>query len=152
MAHGFHQQQGIDYSETFRPVVKPTTIRFLLSLAISSNWALHQLDIQNTFLHEDLEEAVCMKQLPDFVNSDFPLHVCKLKKSIYGLKQTPRAWFAKLSNKLLSLGFRCSSADSSLFIMRTTSDCIYILIYVDDIIVTESNSMLIFQFIAALSA
>ncbi|XP_041009156.1 uncharacterized mitochondrial protein AtMg00810-like [Juglans microcarpa x Juglans regia] len=92
-----------------------------------------------------------MKQPLGFVNTDFPLHVCKLNKSIYSLKQAPRAWFAKLSDGLLTLGFRCSSADSSLFIFRIGSDCIYLLIYVDDILVTGSSSLLISQFIASLS-
>ncbi|KAF5465899.1 hypothetical protein F2P56_015863 [Juglans regia] len=152
VAQGFHQQHGLDYTETFSLVVKPVTIRLLLSLAISSNWPLHQLDIQNAFLHGDLDEDVYMKQPPGFVHSDLPSYVCKLKKSIYGLKQAPRAWFAKLSDKLLSLGFRCSASDSSLFILRTASTSIFILVYVDDIIVTGSCSKLIYEFVQSLGS
>lgn len=126
-------------------------MHLLLSLAVSSNWPLHQLDVQNTFLHGDLEEAVFIKQPPGFINPDHLIHVCKLRKSIYGLKQAPQAWFAKLTDKLLELGFHGSRSDSSLFILHTKSDCLYILIYVDDIIVTGSSSILISDFIASLS-
>lgn len=91
VAQGFHQKSSLDYHETYNPVVKPVTICLLLSLAVTSNWLLRQLDIQNAFLHGGLEEAVYMKQPPDFVNPDFLTHVFKLKKSIYRLKQTPRA-------------------------------------------------------------
>lgn len=108
------------------------------------------MDIQNAFLQGDLEDDVYMKQPPGFVHPDFPHHVCKLRKSIYGLKQASRAWFAKLCDRLLSLGFRCSPSNSSLFILRTDLGCLYILIYVDDILVTGSHSSLISNFINAL--
>ena len=91
-----------------------------------------------------------MQQPPGFVNLDLPQHVCKLKKSIYGLKQAPRAWFSKLTDRLLHFGFIGSKSDSSLFIFRNNSDCVYVLIYVDDIVVTGSNPALITQFINAL--
>ncbi|KAF5446008.1 hypothetical protein F2P56_031673, partial [Juglans regia] len=152
VAKGFHQQAGLDYSDTFSPVVKPVTIRLLISLAVSRNWPLHQLDIQNAFLHGDLEEDVFMQQPTGFVHSDFPTYVCKLKKSIYGLKQAPRAWFAKLSSKLISLGFHASISDSSLFIFTSATASVYVLIYVDDIVVTASDSSIITDFISSLSA
>ena len=86
VAKGFHQQAGLDYSETFSPVVKPVTVRLLISIAVTRRWPLHQLDIQNAFLHGNLEEDVYMHQPVGFVNPDFPHHICKLRKSIYGLK------------------------------------------------------------------
>lgn len=85
------------------------------------------------------------------MNPDHSSYVCKLHKSIYGLKQAPRVWFAKLSDRLISLGVHASRSDNSLFTFRNNSDCIFILIYVDDIIVTGSNSTLITDFIASLS-
>lgn len=89
----FSQQLGVGYDETFSPVVKPTTIRTVLSLAISRSWPIHQLDIKNAFLHGLLDETVYSQQPSGFVDHMHPSHVCQLSKSLYGLKQAPRAWF-----------------------------------------------------------
>jgi hypothetical protein len=93
VAKGFQQRNGIDYIETFSPVIKPTTIRILLSLAIHYSWPLKQLDVSNAFLYGHLIEEVFMEQPTGFKNSNYPNYVCKLQKSLYGLKQAPRAWF-----------------------------------------------------------
>ena len=86
-----------------------------MSLAISKQWSIRQLDVQNAFLHGVLEEDVYMKQPPGFVDPTLPHYVCKLDKSLYGLKQAPRTWFSRLSAKLRDLGFHGSKADTSLF-------------------------------------
>jgi hypothetical protein len=139
VAKGFHQQLGIDYHETYSPVIKPTTVRTVLSLAISSGWSIHQIDIQNAFLHGHLSEEVFMTQPPGFQHPQYPHHVCKLNKALYGLKQAPRAWFSRLSSRLLELGFHGSQSDTSLFISRTTTLTMFVLIYVDDIIITSPS-------------
>jgi hypothetical protein len=100
VAKGFKQRIEIDYDGTFSPVVKLATIRLVLSLAASQGWVLHQLDVQNVFLHGVLEEEVYMKQPPGFVSKEFPSYHCKLDKALYGLKQAPHAWYSRLSDKL----------------------------------------------------
>ena len=90
MAKGFTQTYSIDYSETFSPVAKLNTIRVLLSMAVNLDWPLHQLDVKNAFLNRDLEEEVYMEVLLGFSES-FGRKICKLKKSLYGPKQSPRA-------------------------------------------------------------
>jgi histone deacetylase 1/2 len=139
VAKGFKQRYGIDYEDTFSPVVKAATIRLVLAIAVSRGWSLRQLDVQNAFLHGVLEEDVYMKQPPGFEDRNAPFHVCKLDKALYGLKQAPRAWYSQLSLKLQELGFVPSKADTSLFIYHKYGLTMFMLIYVDDIIVTSSS-------------
>ncbi|KAM1792474.1 hypothetical protein ACFX12_036326 [Malus domestica] len=139
VANGFHQQEGLDYSETFSPVVTHATIRIILSVALHFNWPIRQLDVKNAFLHGSLNEEVYMRQPSGFVDPQFPSHVCRLRRSLYGLKQAPRAWFQCFSHHLEELGFQASMADSSLFIFCNGTNVIYLLIYVDDILVTGNN-------------
>jgi histone deacetylase 1/2 len=139
VAKGFKQRYGIDYEDTFSPVVKIATIRIVLSLAVSRNWSLRQLDVKNAFLHGVLEKEVYMKQPPGFENPNAPKYICRLDKALYGLKQAPRAWYSRLSTKLQDFGFRPSQADTSLFLYDKSGIIIFVLIYVDDIIVTSSS-------------
>jgi hypothetical protein len=116
VAKVFKQRLVINYDDTFSPIVKPATIRLVLSITVSQDWTLHQLNVQNALLHNVLEEDVFLKQRPGFVNPQFPSYHCKLGKVLYGLKQTPQPWYSHLSDKLHSLGFKSSKADISLFL------------------------------------
>lgn len=151
VARGNEQEEGTDYLETFSPVVRTATIRTVLHVAVTKHWNITQLDVQSAFLHGDLKETVYMKQPPGFEDPETPDYVCKLKKAIYGLKQAPRAWFDKFSMFLLDFGFACSFSDPSLFIYHRGSDVIYLLLYVDDMIVTGNNEALIKSLLTSLN-
>ncbi|GJT93539.1 ribonuclease H-like domain-containing protein [Tanacetum coccineum] len=151
VANGSSQQLGVDFDETFSPVVKPATIRTVLSLAVSRQWPIHQLDVKNAFLNGDLSETVYMHQPPGFVDNRYPHHVCLLQRSLYGLKQAPRAWFQRFAGYATRAGFYHSRCDSSLFIYRQGSQVAYLLIYVDDIILTASCPALLQQIIGSLN-
>ena len=133
-------------------MVKPTTIRLVLSIAVNNGWQLRQLDINNAFLQGTFTEDVYMAQPPGFLDQDKAGFVCKLRKAIYGLKQTPRAWYEELKGFLTTSGFSNSLADTSLFIYKHGSSIIYMLVYVDDIIVTGDNAQVVNQFIQCLAA
>ncbi|GJZ96755.1 ribonuclease H-like domain-containing protein [Tanacetum coccineum] len=150
VANGSSQQLGIDFDETFSPVVKPDTIRTVLSLAVFRQWPIYQFDVKNAFLNGDLSETVYMHQPPGSVDFRYPHHVCILQKSLYGLKQAPRAWFQRFSSYATRAGFSHSRCDSSLFIYTQGSQVAYLLIYVDDIILTASSPILLQQIIDSL--
>ncbi|GKA16459.1 ribonuclease H-like domain-containing protein [Tanacetum coccineum] len=118
VANGCSQQLGVDFDETFSSVVKQATIRTVLSLVVSRQWPIHQLDVKNAFLNGDLSETVYMHQPPGFVDNRYPHHVCLLQRSLYGLKQAPRAWFQRFAGYATRAGFYHSQCDSSLFIYR----------------------------------
>ncbi|GJU57823.1 ribonuclease H-like domain-containing protein [Tanacetum coccineum] len=131
IANRCSQQYGVDCDDTF-------------SLPI------HQLDVKNAFLNGDLSETVYMYQPPGFVDPRFPHHVCRLQRSLYGLKQAPRAWFHWFAGYALRVGFSSSRCDSSLFIYQHGSEVVYLLIYVDDIVLTASSTDLLQRIISSL--
>ena len=152
VAKGFHQRPGCDFTETFSPVVKPVTIRIVITLAVRQGWSLRQLDVNNAFLQGTLKEEVFMLQPPEFVDKTFPDHICRLKRALCGLKQAPRAWYTELRIFVLSLGFVNSTADASVFIHRKPGVTLYLLVYVNDIIVTRSSPVEVSTLIATLAA
>ena len=139
VARGFTQAYGIDYTETFSPVVRLNSLRVLLSLAVNQAWSLHQLDVSNVFLYGDLEEQVFMEQPPGYVAQGESSKVCFLRKAIYGLKQSPRAWFAKFSGLLSAFGFTSCAADPTVLTKKTKGGLVILAVYVDDIILTGSD-------------
>jgi hypothetical protein len=98
---GFQRIHMINYDETFSPLAKLDYIRLALAIVATMGWKLHQMDMKNFFLHRDLSEQTCMEQLPGFIHNSSL--VCRLKKFLYGLKQTPKAWYTNMDSYLLSM-------------------------------------------------
>lgn len=150
---GKTQEQGINCDETFSPVVKLATIRAVLSIAVSKYFPIHQMDVKNAFLHGHLNETVYMHHPMGFRNKNHPNHVCLLKKSLYGLKQAPHAWYQRFVDFVATIGFSHSTFDHSLFFFyKNGCDTAYILLYVDDIILTASTDRLRKHFMTQLGS
>uniref|UniRef100_A0A2N9GQI4 Reverse transcriptase Ty1/copia-type domain-containing protein n=1 Tax=Fagus sylvatica TaxID=28930 RepID=A0A2N9GQI4_FAGSY len=120
VAKGYTQEYGIDYKETFAPVARLSFVRTLIAVSASRHWPLFQMDVKNAFLNGELTEEVYMQLPPGFSQPpSFSHKVCRLRWALYGLKQTPRAWFAKFSSTISQHGFSASSYDSALFFRRS---------------------------------
>lgn len=143
VAKGYSQTYGIDYGETFSPVARMTSVRLLLSMATVQGWPLYQLDVSNAFLHETLDEEVYMEQPPGFVaQGELACKlVSKLKKTIYGLRQSSRKWGDHLSNALIEFGLVKFQVEHSVFYRHTVNGSILLLVYVDDIVITGNEKM-----------
>jgi transposase InsO family protein len=140
VAKGYSQKEGIDYTETFAPVAKFASIRALLSLAAYLDLELHQMDVHTAFLNGDLHHDIYMQQPEGFVVAGQERLVCKLQKSLYGLKQAGRAWYEKIHLALVELGFHALHADTCIYQLRRGSLVMLIALYVDDLLLL-SNSL-----------
>ncbi|KAJ9520542.1 hypothetical protein QJQ45_007418 [Haematococcus lacustris] len=133
VAKGFYQQSGVDVGDVYAPVSKHTTLRTLLAKAAAEDMEIHQLDFETAFLNGQLEpgEVIYVQQPEGFEEGSINT-VCRLQKALYGLRQAPRAWHARLSEELLSIGFKASEADPALFTLQLSTGMVYLLVYVDD--------------------
>lgn len=142
VAKGFRQQEGVDYDEVFAPVSKYSTLRALLAKAAADDMKLHLLDIKTAFLNGDLEENIYICQPEGYAQGDSGL-ACHLNKTLYGLKQAPRAWHNRLHRELVSYGYRASEADPGLYIYNGKTADIFLLVYVDDILIASKDMSMV---------
>jgi len=138
VVRGYTQREGLYYNETFSPVAKLVSVRTLLAIAFVTDWHLCQMDVNNAFLHGDLEEEIYMVPPQGLLPEGDP-RVCRLHKSLYGLKQASRNWIHKLSSSLFTLGFLQSKVEPTLFYLRTVSSYTCVLIYVDDLVIAGDD-------------
>ena len=141
VAKGYSQTYGIDYDETFAPVAKMSTVRTLISCAANFDWPLHQLDVKNAFLHGDLQEEVYMEIPPGFATSQTEGKVLRLKKSLYGLKQSPRAWFDRFRRAMCGMGYKQCNGDHTVFYRHNRGLKTILVVYVDDMIITGDDCL-----------
>ena len=151
VAKGYTQQVGIDFFYTFSPVAKLTSVRVLLAVATAKNWPILQLDMDNAFLNGGLFEEVYMELPKGYTSVDKNL-VCRLNKSIYGLRQASRQWFCKLSTTLIANGFSQSKNDYSLFTIGKGASLVVLLVYVDDILLAGPSATCVHSIQAKLQA
>ena len=139
VAKGFSQISGVDYNDVFSPVVKHSSIRTFFSIVAIHNLELEQLDVKTAFLHGELEEEIYMDQSKGFIVPGKENYVCKLKKSLYGLKQSPRQWYKRFDSFMLLHGFKRSEYDSCVYIKIVDGSPIYLLLYVDGMLIAAKS-------------
>ena len=145
VAKGFRQKEGIDYFDTYAPVARIASIRVLLALASIFNFYVHQMDVKTAFLNGDLDEEVYMEQPKGFIMHGHEKKVCKLVKSLYGLKQAQKQWHEKFDSVILSHGFKHNNADKCIY--SKFNDCygVIICLYVNDMLIFGTNTERIYE-------
>jgi hypothetical protein len=142
LARGFSQIEGVDYDDTFAPLARYTSIRSIIALVSSMGWKVHQMDVKTTFLNGEIEEEVYIEQPEGSVIHNEKSHVCRLKKALYGLKQAPCAWYEKMDGFMMSFGFNKSAADPNLYYHIDGNECLILVLYVDDLFLTNSERLI----------
>ena len=142
VAKGFKQKQGIDYTETFSPVVKYVTLRMVIAITKYFGWSLDQQDVVTAFLYGEMTEKVFCA-IPEGVDIDEEFDCFELVKAIYGLKQASRVWNETFHEFVCSIGFQASNFDPCLYIKVARGQCVLLLVYVDDVLVTGSSTEMI---------
>lgn len=151
VAKGYTQCLGIKFKETFEYVIWPQRIKLILTNALGYKWSMHQLDVNNAFLQGTLEEDIYMAQPSSLKYAQQLYHLCKLHKVIYDLRQAPRVWHDALKTFITTNGFHISKNDLSLFIYHKGTTIDYLLVCVDDLLLTGGETKFVTHFINSLS-
>jgi hypothetical protein len=143
VAKGYVQQQGVDFDEVFAPVARLESVRLLLAYAAGQGWPIHHMDVKSAFLNGELQEVVYVAQPPGFVVAGEKTKVLCLSKALYGLRQAPRAWYAKLDTVLLALGCHRSESEHAVYMRgggQRHQHRLIVGVYVDDLVITVATS------------
>jgi hypothetical protein len=151
VAKGYSQVEGLDFGETFAPVVRLEAIQLLLAFSSLNDIKLYQMEVKNVFLNDKINELVYVEQPPGFEDLRNPNHVYRLKNALYGLKQAPRAWYERLSGFLVKQDLKRGMVDTTLFTKDIDGDLFICQIYVDDIIFGSTNDALSHEFATMMS-
>ena len=135
----YTQKEGIDYKETFSPVVMLKSIRILLSVATHYDYEIWQMDVKITFLNDNLDEEIYMMQPEDFIAKNQEHMVCKLKRSIYGLKQASRSWNIRFDQAIKSFGFKQNLDEPYVYERHQDNVVMFLVLYVDDILLIGND-------------
>ncbi|CAM6103220.1 unnamed protein product [Calypogeia fissa] len=139
VARGNEQIYGIDFNNTFAPMVKWATLRTVTAIAAALQWEIHHMDVVTAFLNGKVKEELYMLQLPGFLKSRSEDLVCRLNNSLYGLHQSPRAWYETIDTFLRNLGWKRSKLDHNMYDLREGKEVTIIIVYVDDLKIVGSN-------------
>ncbi|KAL8149651.1 hypothetical protein AgCh_006599 [Apium graveolens] len=142
VVQGYNQQEGIDYDETYASIAHLEAIRILIAFVAHKKFKLYHMDVKSAFLNGYLKEEVYVKQHPGFIHEKYHKYVYRLKKSVYGLRQSPRCWYERLSQFLVNNGFTRDTLDPTLFIFRKRDHFLLVQVYVDDIVFGSTNESL----------
>jgi hypothetical protein len=145
VAQGFVQQEGVDYDDAFGPVARMESVHVFLALAAQEGWRVHHMDVKSAFLNDDLKEEVYVHQTPGFVVAEKEDKVYRLRKVLYGLRQAPRAWKAKLDATLKEMGFHQSAHEAAVYRRGSGRTVLLVGIYVDDLIITGAEEEVKFK-------
>jgi hypothetical protein len=140
VAKGCSQKYGVDYTDTFAPVCRYSSIRLILALAAELKLIVHQIDVTSAYLKGILNEEIYMIQPEKFVDKENPNKVCKLKKGLYGLKQAGREWNKKLHEILQQIGFKQCKNDNCIYQLQDQTNFVFIAVFVDDMLLTSTNT------------
>jgi hypothetical protein len=142
VAKGFLQKAGLDYQEVYAPVARIETIRLVVAIASVKKWSMSQMDVKSAFLNGPLDEEVYVSQPPGFIKKGHEGMVYRLNKALYGLKQAPRAWNKRIDGFLTQVGFQKSVVEHGVYVKHNSNptNVLIICLYVDDLLVTGSDS------------